>query len=143
MDTISIDETAKCACGNVTVKAAGPVLSMLLCACLDCRKASGTGHSTVTLMGRQSVTVEGSVKGFTRTANSGSAITRHFCPECGTPIFATTERAPALILLPTGLFDAPDWFAPRQAIFARTHLDWDALPEDLPRHQTYRTEAGF
>jgi hypothetical protein len=143
MDKIAINETATCACGNVTVKAVGPVISMLLCTCLDCRKSTGTGHSTVTLMGRQNVSIEGPVKGFTRTANSGSLITRNFCPECGTPLYAVTERAPALILLPTGLFDAPGWFAPRQAIFSRTHLDWDSLPDGLPTHDTYRTEAGF
>lgn len=143
MDRISIDETATCACGEVTVKAAGPVISMLLCTCLDCRKASGTGHSTVTIMGRKSVEIDGPVKGFARSANSGSTITRHFCPECGTPVYALTERAPDLILLPTGLFEAPNWFGPRQVIFSRSHLDWDALPEQLPHYQTYRTEGGF
>ena len=94
-------------------------------------------------MSTEAVTVAGEVRGHARIAASGSEITRHFCPRCGTPLFARTARAPRLILLPAGLFDDPVWFAPTQAIFSRTHLDWDALPGDLPQHQTYRDESGF
>lgn len=143
MTRAELSETASCACGKVTVTVAGPVLSMLVCSCRDCRKASGTGHSTVVLMSTEAVTITGEVKGHTRTAASGSEITRSFCPDCGTPLFARTARAPKLILLPAGLFDDPTWFAPTQAIFSRTHLDWDVLDETLPKHETYRDGGGF
>lgn len=143
MDKITLDTVASCACGSVTVTVRGRVLSMLLCTCRDCRKATGTGHSTITLLHRDSVSIAGDVKGFSRTANSGATITRHFCPACGTPIFAITTRAPDVVLVPAGLFDEPDWFKPRQAIFARSHLDWDILPDGLPLYETYRPEGGM
>ncbi len=143
MSRIELDTKAKCACGSVDVSVTGPTLSMLLCSCRDCRKATGTGHSAVVVMPRKAVVVTGAVTGFTRTANSGSALTRHFCPVCGTPIFATTERAPTITLLPAGLFDEPDWFKPNQLIFARSHLEWDTLAENLPHHETYRDPNGF
>lgn len=144
MERLEIDETARCACGAVAVTARGRVLSMLVCSCRDCRKATGTGHSTVVLMRHNEVRIEGETQGFSRPAASGATITRHFCPACGTPIFAVTDRAAGLVLLPAGLFDDPVWFVPRQAIFSRTHLDWDTLPEGLPRFETYRDQAmGF
>ena len=143
MTRITLDETATCACGAASVAAKGPVLSMLVCACRDCRKATGTGHSTVVLMPAEAVRLTGPAKGHARIAASGATITRHFCPRCGTPLFAKTERAPDLVLLPAGLFEDPAWFAPSQAIFSRTHLDWDVLDTALPQYQTYRDQGGF
>lgn len=143
MSRIALNETARCACGDTTVSVDGQVLSMLVCSCRDCRKATGTGHSAVVLVPDEAVTVTGQASGYERTAESGSAITRHFCPRCGTPLFARTARAPGLVLLPAGLFDDPTWFAPNQAIFCRSHLDWDQLPPDLACYDTYRDGAGF
>jgi len=143
MPTLSLDETASCACGAVSLRIEGPVRSMLVCSCLDCRKSTGTGHSAVVLMSTDSVAVSGKTKGHTRQAASGSEITRYFCPQCGTPLFARTARAPLLALVPAGLFDRPDWFSPSQAIFSRTHLDWDTLDETLPHYDTYRDNGGF
>jgi hypothetical protein len=143
MPTLNLDETAKCACGAVSLKFNGPVLSMLVCSCRDCRKSTGTGHSAVVLMTADTVAVAGKVKGHAIKAASGSEVTRNFCPQCGTPLFAKTARAPLLILIPAGLFDEPDWFSPRQAIFSRTHLDWDVLDEALPQYDTYRDNGGF
>lgn len=143
MSDLTLTQTASCACGAVTLDVEGPVLSMLVCSCLDCRKSTGTGHSAVVLISTDAVTVSGTIKGHTRKAASGSEITRHFCPECGTPLFAKTARAPLLMLLPAGLFDNPDWFSPRQAIFSRTHLEWDTLDVALPQYDTYRDTGGF
>lgn len=143
MTKLVLNETAQCACGASTITVDGPVLSMLVCSCRDCRKATGTGHSTVVLMHTDTVAINGPVNGHTRTAASDSHITRNFCAECGTPLYARTQRAPNLILLPAGVFDDPTWFAPNQAIFSRSHLDWDLLDPALQHHDTYRDSTGF
>lgn len=137
-----VDLTARCACGAVTVHFAGPVKSMFMCACEDCQKASGTGHSTVALASRADVTITGPVTAYDRPSNSGATLTRHFCPTCGTPVYARSSRAPDALMLPVGLFgkDSTSWFMPTQLIFARSHRDWDLLAADIPRWQTYRDE---
>lgn len=138
MGEIHLDTLEHCACASVSVAARGRVLSMLVCSCRDCRKATGTGHSGFAIMRREDVTVAGKTRHFSKMAESGSWISRHFCPICGTPVYGVTDRSPALILLPVGLFQDPDWFAPSQAIFSRTHLAWDTLPEGVPQYETYR-----
>ena len=131
--------SVSCACGDASLTVRGPVQFMLLCACRDCQKATGTGHSSGAGVRREDVVVTGPVKSFARPAASGATFTRHFCPVCGTPLFGTSSRAPALMILPAGLFgDASDWFSPSQLIFTRTHRDWDTLPESLPRYEAYR-----
>ncbi len=131
--------TADCACGAVHLSVNGPVHSMLLCACRDCQKATGTGHSTVAMVDATSLSLSGTTKSFVRTADSGAIFTQYFCPICATPLFANSSRAPTHALLPVGLFGVDnDWFAPSQLIFARSHHDWDLVPPDLPQHQKYR-----
>lgn len=143
MSRTELDTRTACACGAVTVAVKGRVLSMLLCCCRDCRKASGTGHAAVAIVHADAIDIQGETRSFARAAASDATLTRFFCPLCGTPIVARSERAPDLALLPAGLFVDPDWFDPTQVIFARSHLCWDTLPEHLPRYETYRDARGF
>jgi hypothetical protein len=117
----------------------GELLSMLLCACEDCQRATGTGHSAAAIARRSDVSIRGEAKSFVRTADSGAMLTRYFCPQCGTPIYAESSRAAHIVTLPVGLFTGQnDWFTPNQLIFARSHRQWDEIPDGLPRHETYR-----
>ena len=138
-----IDVSARCACGQVTVRVAGRIRSMFLCSCEDCQRSTGTGHATVALVAIGDLTVTGETRDFARTAHSGATLTRWFCPSCGTPLYARSSRAEALAMLPVGLFGADAaWFAPNQLIFARSHHDWDVVDDHLPRHLTYRDEEA-
>lgn len=119
---------------------------MLLCSCLDCQRATGTGHAAIAIVKRADVSVEGEHAGFARPADSGAILTRSFCAACGTPLFAASSRAPGSLLLPVGLFGADSaWFEPRHLIFARSHHAWDNLDPGVVPHETYpppRTDPG-
>ena len=137
-----IDVAGSCACGAAALSVRGRVLAMFLCSCEECQRATGTGHAAVALVNRNAISVTGETRSFTRPAASGADLTRHFCPVCGTPLFATTTRAPERLLLPVGLFGAEsDWFLPNQLIFSRSHREWDTIAADMPRHLTYRDEG--
>lgn len=116
---------------------------MFVCSCEDCQRATGTGHSAVALAASSDVAVTGEPKSFARPANSGATLTRWFCPDCGTPLYAQSSRALEMLMLPVGLFGADTgWFVPNQLIFARSHRDWDVLDETLPWYMTYRDEGA-
>jgi len=134
-----LDISATCACGAVSVTIDGPIRSMFMCACEACQKATGTGHSTVAIVNTSDFRVAGPTKSFSRPAASGATFTQNFCPECGTPLYGRSSRAPDSIMLPVGLLGArTDWYKPNQLIFARSHREWDCIADDLPRHATYR-----
>lgn len=139
-----VDLKASCACGAVSIAVNGPVRSMFMCSCEDCQKATGTGHSTIAMVSPDDVTCTGNTRSFARPAASGATFTRSFCPECGTPLYGRSSRAPNALMLPVGLFGAgADWFEPSQLIFSRSHREWDEIAAALPRHRTYRDrEAG-
>ncbi|MBE7732078.1 GFA family protein [Devosia faecipullorum] len=134
-----LDLTAACDCGAVALFAKGEAISMFQCACLNCQKVSGGGHSSVLLLPADGVRTTGATKSIARSADSGATFTRHFCPECGTTLYAQSSRVPGFRILPVGLFAGQnDWFAPNQLIFARSHPAWDLVEDHLPRHEAYR-----
>lgn len=134
-----VDIAATCACGSVTMRVAGPVLSMFMCSCLDCQRATGTGHATAALVPLNALSISGEVKSFGSPSDSGAVFTRHFCPGCGNPLFGASSRAPHVRMVSVGFFAGRnDWYAPNQLIFARSHRQWDMIADDLPRHETYR-----
>lgn len=115
---------------------------MFQCACLNCQTATGSGHSSVVLVQADAISVVGALKPISRPAESGATFTRHFCPECGTTLWAQSSRAPGLRILPVGIFAGRNaWFKPNQLIFARSHLEWDMVDNALPQHPTYRQET--
>lgn len=134
---------ARCACGGVALGISGRVRSMFLCSCEDCQRSTGTGHAAIVLVGYADLTVTGDTRSFARTAHSGATLTRWFCPTCGTPLYARSDRARDLAMLPVGLFGPQaEWFAPNQLIFARSHHAWDKVDDHLPQHATYREGTG-
>ncbi|KFC69170.1 Gfa-like protein [Devosia sp. LC5] len=140
-DRLMVDVTAACACGAVEMTLRGRVLSMLVCSCLDCQRATGTGHSTVALVPAEAITLTGATANFARPADSGAIFTRHFCPACGTPLYGQSSRAPSLRMIPAGFFAGQNqWFDPTQLIFARSQQAWDLVADHLPRHQAYREQ---
>jgi hypothetical protein len=136
----TVDLSASCACGQVSVTFKGRVKAMFLCSCEDCQKATGTGHSVAIAASPDDIIVTGEMKSHARRADSGATYTRYFCPVCATPIYGISDRAPRLLSLPAGLFGklTDGWYRPTQLIFARSHRDWDTIADDLPQHQTYR-----
>lgn len=127
-----------CACGAVALHLTAKPLSMFLCSCHDCQKASGTGHTPLALLSKEHVTINGKTRGFSVTAASGGKVTRYFCSTCGTPLYGETERQPSLRLVPAGIFEQSQWFTPSSMIFHRSHNHWDEIPSDLPTFTTYK-----
>lgn len=135
-----VDLATTCACGAVSVAVKGTVYSMFMCACEDCQKASGTGHSAAFVVDPSALTVTGETRSFTRPSASGATFERTFCPACGTPLHGRSSRNDRAAMIPVGLFGrtAAEWYMPNQLIFSRSHREWDMIAADLPRHDTYR-----
>lgn len=141
-DLPELDLVASCDCGAVTLAIKGRPVSMFQCACQNCQKASGSGHSSIVLLPLAATKVTGATKSFVRPADSGANFTRHFCPVCGTTVFAESSRAPAFRIVPVGLFAGQnDWYVPNQLIFARSQAGWDLIDDHIPHHSAYRPET--
>lgn len=71
--------TGGCLCGAVRVVASGDPFRVGLCHCLDCRKHHGALFYAAAIFHEDAVTIAGETRDFRG---------RHFCPLCGSSVFA-------------------------------------------------------
>ena len=75
-----------CACGKVRYEVAAAWAFALLCKCRQCQRISGSGHAAQFAALAASTQIEGEVRYYEYTADSGSGVSCGFCPTCGNPI---------------------------------------------------------
>jgi hypothetical protein len=128
--------TGGCLCGAVRYAATGAPAYAGLCHCLDCQRATGTGHSAYAGFPRERVTIHGMTRAFAVIGGSGARSLRHFCPTCGTHVFGVRDPDDGTYTIYAGTLDDPELFAPREAIFVRSRRRWDHGTPPLPEFQT-------
>ena len=92
--------TGGCLCGDVRMVATGRPNRVGLCHCLDCRKHHGALFYAAAIFPRAAVAIEGETRDYAG---------RHFCPRCGSSVFA---RSGDEVEVHLGALDAPDQMMP-------------------------------
>jgi hypothetical protein len=113
--------TGGCLCGDVRITATGAPYRVGLCHCLDCRKHHGALFFAAAIFPQDAVTVEGETRDYRG---------RHFCPRCGSSVFA---RFADEIEVHLGALDAPDQFMPSYENWVIRREAW-LPPFPLKRH---------
>lgn len=121
-----------CLCGAVRYQSAMGPQFVGHCHCIDCRKSSGTGHSTHIAIPASAFTVTGKVKFYDRPADSGNIVSRGFCPTCGSPVYSTNAATPGLVFVRASSLDDPDIAQPQMVVFASRAASWDHVDPALP-----------
>ncbi len=122
--------TGGCLCGDVRMVAAGRPYRIGICHCMDCRKHHGALFYAAAIFPEAAVAVEG------ETRDYGG---RHFCPRCGSSVFA---RSGDEVEVHLGTLDAPDQMTPTYENWTIRREAW--LPE-FPLARNYprnRESAG-
>lgn len=77
-----------------------------LCHCLDCHKITGSLFSTNLLVADDGFSVtKGTPKQFSKTADSGKAITSFFCGDCGSTLWRQSDTYAGLKIIKAGTLD--------------------------------------
>jgi hypothetical protein len=92
--------TGGCLCGDIRIVASGLPYRVGLCHCLDCRKHHGALFYAAAIFPADAVTIAGETRDYRG---------RHFCPRCGSSVFA---RYGDEIEVTLGSLDATDRFMP-------------------------------
>jgi hypothetical protein len=117
-----------CLCGGVRYSAFGTPLNVRVCHCRTCQKATGQAFFARALYPRAAVAIDGE----TRAYNSTPDLARHFCPRCGTPIFAARTSA-GTISVALGTLDDPGALSPEVHSFTAAAIPWLAIAETMPK----------
>ena len=74
--------TGGCLCGKVRIVASGQPYRVGICHCRDCRKHHGALFYAAAVFPQDAVTISGETRDYAG---------RHFCPTCGSSVFARTD----------------------------------------------------
>lgn len=127
--------TGGCACGRIRYAVEGEPVFSNDCQCLDCQRASGTGHGSYLSFLRAGATVTGDAGRWDMTADSGNTKSRFFCPACGCPVHMAFAAAPDVFTVHAASLDDPGRYRPQAVTYASHGLAWDYPDPDLPKFE--------
>ena len=95
-----------CLCGAIRYAVTSPITTLRVCHCTHCQKNTGTGASVNAVLASTDFRItQGTPKRFTTKADSGRTLMRHFCGDCGSPLYAFREISPERVVVKAGTLD--------------------------------------
>lgn len=125
-------QTGKCLCGAISYEAQAEPLMTLTCHCKNCQRQAGSALSVIVGYPKGTVAIEGSPKTYDDEGDSGHAVHRQFCDNCGSPLFTLAESAPEMIFIKAGTFDDTSWLQPSAHCWTNSAQPWIAMG-DIPQ----------
>ena len=125
--------TGGCLCGEVRYTATAPPALVGVCHCRDCQKFTGSAFSFMVGIPRDALELRGTVKSYSKPANSGRPNVRRFCSECGSSIAEEPGSQPDLVILNGGTLDDPNSVVPAAEIYCDRELSWVRLGGNMQR----------
>ena len=132
--------TGGCLCAYIRYQYTGEVGPAGYCHCSDCRRVTGSAFNIgVRFDFAEFLLTAGTPKGFTKHADSGNELTRHFCPECGSPLYTSAPRHEKHIYVKAGTLDDPTLVRPASQSWLKSAVEWAQIDNNLARHQETNT----
>jgi len=117
-----------CLCGAIRYAIRMPVTTLRVCHCTHCQKNTGTGASVNAVVANADfVITQGSPKRFTTTADSGRTLFRHFCGDCGSPLYAYRETSPERVVVKAGTIDDTSGMKISAHIWTKSARPWSLI----------------
>lgn len=125
-----------CLCGEVRYNSDAESSFTAVCHCSHCQKQTGTSFSILVGVSKDSFSVSGKTLSiFHDTSDSGNPVERHFCSNCGSPIFTSIEAMPETVFIKAGTLDDRSWLKPQMNIWCSSAQPWVEIDEGLPKFE--------
>lgn len=123
--------SGKCLCGNVTYKCHAEPTVIFNCHCEDCRRATGSVFGTNFFVPEDELEIFGEVSSYSHTADSGSAMTKRFCPNCGSLLFGNNSAKSNVVSIRAGTVDQLDLIKPVVNVFMDSKVSSTSIDKNL------------
>ena len=119
-----------CLCGGVRYQLSGPVSNLCFCHCASCRRASGAPMVPWGTFVRENFRL---TRGSLTEYRSSAAVTRGFCPACGTSLTYRHDARARDIDVTLATLDDPTLLAPQVHIWVGDKLPWVSINDGRPQ----------
>jgi hypothetical protein len=127
--------TGSCLCGQIRYTINVPVTELRACHCTHCQKASGAGGSVNAAIPSSAFAItQGTPRRFTITADSGRTLHRHFCGDCGSPIYSQRAATPETVSVRAGTLDNAEGMRITTNIWTRSARPWSFIDPASKQH---------
>jgi hypothetical protein len=113
-----------CLCGRVRYTLSGEPAFSGLCHCRNCQRYTGSAFEAVIAFPSSSVSLQGELKTYNDTGDSGQQVRRRFCPNCGSGVIAEADVLPGVTIVLAGTLDDPASYAPAMEIYCSSAQPW-------------------
>ena len=121
-----------CHCGRISFTAEVDPTRVMICHCADCQVLSGSPFRAVVAVPIESFAVRGEPKSYVKVAESGNRRSQVFCPECGTPLYATAPENPTSVMIRLGCVKQRAELTPAAQIWQQSAMPWLARLNGIP-----------
>jgi hypothetical protein len=84
---------------------------------LECQRRTGAVISNQARFRREQITLTGKSTAWTRMAESGNALTFHFCPTCGSTVYWEGQGFPGYVAVAISTFADPNFPGPEISVW--------------------------
>lgn len=126
------ERIASCSCGQLRLRCEGDPVRVSICHCLECQKRTGSTFAVQARFARDRVSVEGRSSQWSRTGDSGTTATFHFCPVCSSIVYWDMDAMPDFVAVAVGAFADPDFPPPHVAVYEGRQHPWTLAMNQLP-----------
>lgn len=124
-----------CHCGAIRYRVEGEPVHAALCHCIDCRRHAGAPMVGWTLFGNDHFAI---LKGEPKIYASSEHGRRHFCPDCGTGLFYTSDAVfPGQTDVQVATLDDPDVLPMQAQIQVADRISWMKDVAALPAFERF------
>ncbi|MBS0448879.1 MAG: GFA family protein [Proteobacteria bacterium] len=123
-----------CHCRRITYEGEVDPARVTLCNCTDCQMLTGSAFRvSVRAPAATFRLLTGTPTGYVKIADSGERRRHSFCPDCGTPVYATADTSdPPGYSLRVGCLAQKADLPPRQRLWCISALEWAQDVSDIP-----------
>src|SRR5262245_5850731 len=127
---------AACHCGQLRLEVESDPFAISICNCLACQRRTGSAFGMQAGYKAGQVRVDGRYNDYSRISDEADKKEHvfHFCPDCGSQVFATEPDDPDLIVVSVGSFADPTFPWPTESGYDSRRHPWVRLPDTVSRY---------
>lgn len=122
----------KCLCEGVRYEVQLRPGAVYYCHCSQCRRASGSSFATNVAVEKRNLTISAG-RELIKAYASSPGKQRHFCSECGSPLYSGYLDEPDTIYLRVGTLDDTGELRACAHIHAASRASWFPIRDGLPQ----------
>jgi hypothetical protein len=128
--------TGGCLCGEIRYVVDFAVERLVACYCTDCQRMTSAGGSVNAVIPASAFRLaKGQTRVFTKKADSGNDLHRHFCGNCGSWIYNPMGGDPEQNNSEAGTFDSHEGMKIRLNVWTRSRPPWAPMDATLVTHE--------